>query len=375
MKNILCLICCGLGWGHYLSAQSVFMNGLQTPLLIHHASAGSRMDSRLCAAFLVSDQVNTNRTAQYISFDQFAPRQRVGWGVYALRESNQQTLNLMDQERYARLFDSPLLDNTKLGQDQYVVGFALSPKYNMKPIKKLNIVSGTVSASAGIEYAFHSEQQGGFGLETTSEVINSDSIRIVRDSLFFTDSRVNAHRLSLQGGLKLNTKNTFVGYQLTLGLEWINEAYQLYSGSQLFNQSSVASQPLTDRLIRLKHHFSVAHVFFNEPRNRWKWNNYLGVQIQHQIPSANPADEFTFVSEAIRYRYSQPMVSALNAVSYLRRNLLMIGAVYHRYLAYQSLGLLTGMNLNKARIVAVYAPFRANHLGRTLELSLNYTFR
>lgn len=367
----IAVVCCV----QLLEAQSPFMNGLQTPLLINSGYTGSKKAPRICLAFLASNQNLSKRNAQYLSYDQFAEKRKYGWGFYVVRESNEQELILSERDKYKEHFDSPLLENTSLKQNNITVGLSSSLKYNMRPHKKLDIISGTVSSGFGLEYSRKAEKLGGLALETTSDVLNSDSIRIVADSLFFTEADVIVNQLSFNKGVKLTTKGSLFGYQMSVFGEVITERFKLHSGSQIFNSFSTEQKTIKGALLGLSHKVTLAHVFFKSSSYRWKWNNYFGFVMLHYFPVFNPISDITFASEAVRFRYNLPFIQSVNGMSYLRRNKVMIGLIYHKYLSYQSAGVLAGLNLNRTRITAVYSPFKSNNYGRTLELSVNHKLK
>lgn len=359
----------------FLFCQSPFINSLQTSLMLNGGFAGSKVKPRLCLAFLGSNQVTSKRNAEYISYDQFSSKQKIGWGIYALRESNKRQVILED--KYTLNFDSPLLkpDGT-LKQNKIMLGLSVSPKYNMVPLQKLKIRSSTISNSLGLEYTRSSEIVGGFGAESNSIISTNGTTLIVPDSLYFAESEVISDKISLNIATKFNSKSSLLAYQLKLSTDIIAEDYTLYAGSQLLDDYTFkTTEKLSGVVVSAIHNFSVAHVLFNNTGNNVKWNNYVGIQLHHHIPFANPANESIFISEAVRFRYSLDLLHILNLVSYLRLNMLMLGSTFHKYQNYQSVGLLGGLHLRKARIVIVFAPFKTNTVGRTVEISINYKLR
>lgn len=356
-----------------MSAQVLFANIHQVPLVLNASNVGSKYGHRLALA------ANDNSNNQYqnsnyaFSYDTFTKQKRLALGTYYWSTALAENLRMSDYTVYAKKFEHDLFNRSMPNKDLFKEGgVCLGVKYNVINKQNPNTFKASITPALGISIGGgHVDNYSGFDYVSS----NNDYLD-ANDSMFYKHQITRSFSCAGQFGIKYNAERFLIMYQLKIRKVWISEKHITWSTSSLstiypegtvkyeaeggFTSNSIEQRIAATYLIRKKQN----EKFCITLHGSIGLFSFMGIPKTKQNP-------FTESSALLNAQNNKPYRYLATCSAIAKVSKILVGWSWARYNLYSSYGMSAGLQFTHFKLLGTYFPTSENRKRpTTLEMVL-----
>jgi hypothetical protein len=366
-RSIICLLVCLCT---ELWCQVPFAAVQQLPILQNTSFAGSKNSRRWVLAYNQSRERSYRVSSQYISYDGFWARKKVGFAIHLLNSASKEKGNFDHLQTFKTLFKNDLFSASyPFTKSERMLGICIAPKYNLALDKSHQKASYTLSPSIGVDIVSQKQVLMDHWNMRTARDLQADTTYYLVDSLDFVESNTQSTQMRLNAGLKLNSKRFILSYLFSYTYDWITEEYLIHEGSIYHNHTDTRTSSLKHRIPSHAHWFTGAYAFFKRERSNFSLFGGLGLrQFVGKSRYSNPNKKWNSLYASDKARMD--LISQYYLAGVFRYHKILMGGTFSAFDKFKTYGINLGYQNNAFRVFTTFNALPKSY--STVEVVLSF---